>query len=150
MRAAGARSKLAPGAEIRSMRAMPDVPERSWNWLLALLALLLLPALALGRLGLTFDRAWLFGGWAVLSLVTFSVHVTDKGQAKAGGGRVPEALLHGLEALGGWPGAFIAQRVVRHKNAKFSYQVWFWVIVAMHEVVALDFLLGWQLWRWLT
>lgn len=121
-----------------------------WNWLLALLALLLLPALALGRLGLTFDRAWLFGGWAALSLVTFSTYVADKGRAQAGGGRVPEALLHLLELLGGWPGAFVAQRVVRHKNAKPAYQIVFWLIVTAHELVALDYLLGWSLWRWLT
>lgn len=144
------RSKLAPGREIRSMPAMPDAPQRSWNWLLALLALLLLPTLALGRLGLIWPRAWLFGGAALLSLVTFSVYVTDKGRAKAGGGRVPEVWLHLLEALGGWPGAFVAQHVVRHKNAKLSYQVAFWVIVAAHQVVALDYLLGWQLWDWLT
>ncbi len=143
-------SKLAPRAEIRSIARMSETPVRSWNWLLALLALLLLPALALGRLGLHFDRAWLFGGWAALSLVTFSVYVTDKGQAKASGGRVPEALLHLLEALGGWPGAFVAQQVVRHKNAKFGYQVAFWIIVALHQVVALDYLLGWQIWHWLT
>ncbi|MBA4138758.1 MAG: DUF1294 domain-containing protein [Opitutus sp.] len=117
----------------------------SWNWLLALLALLLLPALALGRLGLSFDRAWLFSAAGALSLATFALYAADKGRAKAGGARVPEIVLHALELLGGWPGALIAQQTVRHKNAKAGYQVWFWAIVMLHQLVALDYLLGWPI-----
>lgn len=123
---------------------------RTWNWTLALLGLLLLPTLALGRLGLRVNPAWLFIGAAALSVATFLVYLADKSRAQAKDWRVPEAVLHSLELLGGWPGAFLAQHLVRHKNAKFSYQVWFWVIVAAHQVLALDYLLGWQLWNWLT
>lgn len=118
---------------------------RSWNWLLALLALLLLPALALGRLGLIVDRSWLLIGAAALSFATFLTYAADKSRAKTNDSRVPEFVLHALELLGGWPGAFVAQQTVRHKNAKLSYQFWFWTIVALHQLVAVDYLLGWPL-----
>jgi len=48
-----------------------------------------------------------------------------------------------LRMLGGWPGAFLAQRVFRHKTSKLSYQVVFWAIVLVYQLVALDYLTGW-------
>ena len=38
-------------------------------------------------------------------------------------GEFQNKTLHWLEFLGGWPGALIAQRVIRHKNKKTSFQV---------------------------
>jgi len=70
--------------------------------------------------------------YGVMSVVTLIAYVLDKRAARDGRRRTPEAVLHGLELLGGWPGAFLAQRVVRHKNAKVGYQVVFWMIVAVH------------------
>ncbi len=49
-----------------------------------------------------------------------------------------------LELIGGWPGAFLAQRVFRHKISKRSYQVEFWIIVLLHQFLALDSLFGWR------
>lgn len=119
----------------------------NWDWVPGGLALLLLPALAWGRIGLSVDRAGLAVAAGGLSLITFSVYGADKRWAGKGAGRVPEWLLHTLEAAGGWPGAFVAQRVWRHKNAKASYQAFFWSIVIVHQVLALDYLLGWRLAR---
>lgn len=119
----------------------------NWNWLLGLLVLLLLPVLALGRVGLSVDRAGLFVAAGGLSLVTFSLYGADKRRARNGAWRVPEWGLHALEATGGWPGAFLGQRVWRHKNAKFGYQLFFWTIVTVHQLVALDYLLGWPMVR---
>lgn len=124
--------------------------ERSWNWLLALLALLLLPSLALGRLGLTVNRTWLFVGAGAISVFTFLLYAADKDRARTGNLRVPELVLHACAALGGWPGAFAAQQTLRHKNAKLSFQLLFWAIVAVHQLAALDYLLGWAIWHWLT
>lgn len=124
---------------------MPEPKERTWNWTLALLALLVLPALALARMGLVFNRTWLFVAAGSLSVATFFVYYADKRRAESKDQRVPESVLHGLELLGGWPGAFAAQHLVRHKNAKLRYQFWFWVIVAGHQLVALDYLLGWAM-----
>lgn len=39
--------------------------------------------------------------------------------------RVPEITLHVLGLLCGWPGALIAQRALRHKSRKRSFQVVF-------------------------
>jgi uncharacterized membrane protein YsdA (DUF1294 family) len=61
--------------------------------------------------------------------------------------RVPEARLHLLEILGGWPGAFLAQRRLRHKCSKGSYQVVFWLIVLAYQFAAFDSLNNWQLSR---
>jgi uncharacterized membrane protein YsdA (DUF1294 family) len=72
------------------------------------------------------------GVYGLMSLFTFVAYVLDKRAARLGRPRTPEATLHVLELLGGWPGAFLAQRLIRHKNAKVGYQVVFWLIVAGH------------------
>ncbi|MBA3849233.1 MAG: DUF1294 domain-containing protein [Opitutus sp.] len=121
-----------------------EEPPPHWNWLLALLVL---PALALGRLGLHVDRGWLFLGAGALSLLTFAVYAADKRAAKSAAGRVPESVLHLLELLGGWPGAWVAQRVVRHKGAKLRHRPVFRLIVLAHQLMALDYLPGWPMLR---
>jgi len=78
-------------------------------------------------------------------VLTFFMYRSDKQSAIAGEWRVPEAMLHFFELVGGWPGAFLAQRIVRHKISKTSYQLLFWAIVLIHQFVALDFVLGWRL-----
>ena len=70
--------------------------------------------------------------YAVVSVIAFVTYALDKRAARLGRPRTPEATLHILELLGGWPGALLAQRLIRHKNAKTSYQVVFWLIVAVH------------------
>ena len=83
--------------------------------------------------------AGLYGG---VSLVTFIAYGLDKRAAKRGRSRIPEAWLHGLELLGGWPGAFVGQRLFRHKTRKTSYQIVFWLIGALHVA-------AWAAWIWL-
>ncbi len=70
--------------------------------------------------------------YGVMSAITFIAYVIDKRAARREQRRTPEATLHAMELLGGWPGAFLAQRVVRHKNAKVSYQIVYWLIVVIH------------------
>ena len=116
----------------------------AWPGNLLLFALLLVaPAWALYRgLGpsfVTYAAGWL----TAISLLSFAVYGFDKRRAAAAGERTPEAVLHLLELLGGWPGAFLAQRVFRHKTAKVPFQIIFWFIVLLYQAVALDYLMGW-------
>jgi uncharacterized membrane protein YsdA (DUF1294 family) len=84
-----------------------------------------------------------FAATLLFSLIAFGTFAVDKYRAGTGGRRVPEAVLHTLELLGGWPGSLLAQRTFRHKNRKIAYQAVFWVIVAVHVV-----LLAWLAWLW--
>jgi uncharacterized membrane protein YsdA (DUF1294 family) len=47
------------------------------------------------------------------------------------------------------PGAYLAQRRLRHKSSKRSYQVVFWLIVLGYQLVAVDSLRDGQLIRML-
>lgn len=70
---------------------------------------------------------------------------SDKRRAQAGEWRIPEFTLHFAELAGGWPGAFLAQRIFRHKTSKISYRIVFWLIVLLHQYIALDSLMNWRL-----
>ena len=48
------------------------------------------------------------------------------------------------ELLGGWPAAFLAQRRLRHKCSKSSYQFVFWLIVFAWQFAAFDSLQNWK------
>lgn len=108
-----------------------------------LAALLVAPALALASLVHAIDPWLLIGLPVAVSLFTYAVQRNDKTRAEAGAWRIPEATLHLCELLGGWPGAFLAQRQVRHKVSKPSYQFIFWAIVLLHQFLAVDSLRAW-------
>ena len=76
--------------------------------------------------------------YILMSALAFVMYWLDKRRAARRGWRVSERTLHTIELLGGWPGAWIAQRVFRHKWQKTQYLVVFWMIVAAH-------VLGWVL-----
>lgn len=113
--------------------------------LLALSLLLVAPIWALTRISAGVDLRVIAGLAVGCSLLTFFAYRHDKRQAEAGEWRVPEATLQGLALVGGWPGAFLAQRTLRHKTAKLSFQFTFWLIVLAYQYVAIDSLLDWQL-----
>ncbi|MEM1110100.1 MAG: DUF1294 domain-containing protein [Planctomycetota bacterium] len=68
----------------------------------------------------------------VLSVATFITFAWDKRRALKNGWRVRERTLHTLELLGGWPGALLGMRWLRHKSIKKSYRLVFGVMVALH------------------
>lgn len=104
--------------------------------------LLVLPALALYRSGV--DWRWA-GGYAVLvSAASYTSYAVDKRRARQQEWRISEAVLHVTELLGGWPGAFLAQRRLRHKVSKRGYQLAFWLIVLAYQFAAFDSLQNWQ------
>lgn len=81
----------------------------------------------------------------VVSAITYAMYAHDKKCAVSKEWRVPEKSLHLAELLGGWPGAFVAQRKLRHKCSKGTYQVAFWLIVVLHQVAALDVMMDHRL-----
>lgn len=75
------------------------------------------------------------------SVVTFVFYAFDKAAARQSQWRTPETTLHVLGLLGGWPGALMAQRLLRHKSSKRSFQIVFWITVVLHGSVV-----GWLMW----
>ncbi len=67
-----------------------------------------------------------------LSIVTFHAYAIDKRAAKQERRRTPESTLHLLGLAGGWPGALLAQQLMRHKTAKSSFVAMFWLTVALN------------------
>jgi uncharacterized membrane protein YsdA (DUF1294 family)/cold shock CspA family protein len=76
--------------------------------------------------------------YGVVSILTFLVYWFDKSAARHGRWRTKESSLLLLGLAGGWPGAVVAQRVLRHKSRKQQFQVAFWGTVVMNCVA-----LGW-------
>lgn len=74
------------------------------------------------------------GLYSCAAPVTFAAYYWDKRQAVLQGYRIPERTLHLLELFGGWPTAFIAQRVLRHKCKKLRYQIVYFAIVVLHSL----------------
>ena len=112
----------------------------NWRHVVTVVVLLALPAAAAPRMA-----EWLSPWWiALCAVITSGLAVLnlwlDKRFAITARSRVPEATLHLLELTGGWPGSFVAQRVFRHKISKRGYQVLFWLIVAIYQLLALDLL----------
>jgi uncharacterized membrane protein YsdA (DUF1294 family)/cold shock CspA family protein len=99
------------------------------------LELLLVPAFAL--LVLVSHLAWglpqpLWSAFTGLSLATFLVYWMDKRASVKGRARVSERTLHALALAGGWPGALLAQHLLRHKTRKPAFLRFFWLTVCLN------------------
>ena len=75
--------------------------------------------------------AWLL----VISLVTFLTYGYDKLIAGSGRTRVPERMLLALAFAGGTLGALVGMWLFRHKTAKASFRLKFWLVVAAQIAV---------------
>lgn len=67
-----------------------------------------------------------------LSLITYFTYAFDKSKAKRQAWRISEGTLHLLALVGGWPGAALAQQLLRHKSSKRDFRVVFWLTVIMN------------------
>lgn len=70
--------------------------------------------------------------YLAVSTFTFLVYAKDKWAARTYRWRTKESTLHTLAFVGGWPGALIAQQVLRHKSQKNSFQFVFWATVVFN------------------
>lgn len=82
---------------------------------------------AIGKLPLL-----VLGLYLGLSAVAFIAYAVDKSAARKNARRTPENTLHLLGLAGGWPGALVAQGLLRHKSSKRSFQMAFWLTVAVN------------------
>jgi uncharacterized membrane protein YsdA (DUF1294 family)/cold shock CspA family protein len=62
----------------------------------------------------------------------YLVYFLDKVAALKGMRRTPESRLHLVSLIGGWPGAMLAQRNLRHKTQKRSFQTTYWTTVVLN------------------
>jgi uncharacterized membrane protein YsdA (DUF1294 family) len=67
--------------------------------------------------------------YAGASALCFAFYAIDKSAARAGRERISESMLLSLGFVGGWPGAIVAQQLFRHKTAKRSFRIRFWLSV---------------------
>lgn len=108
------------------------------KWLL-FAALCLMPGIGATQM------AWRGESWGaalmypLMSGVCALMYWRDKQQARAQAQRISERTLHVIELLGGWPGALVAQQLVRHKTRKLSFQAVFWGIVLLHQALWIDY-----------
>jgi uncharacterized membrane protein YsdA (DUF1294 family) len=64
--------------------------------------------------------------------VTFMAYALDKSAAQRGTWRTKETTLHLLALVGGWPGALLAQQLLRHKSSKTQFRHVFWATVLIN------------------
>lgn len=69
---------------------------------------------------------------ALASAVAYIAYALDKDAAQRGRWRIAESTLHLFELVGGWPGALLAQHLMRHKTRKASCRFGFWCMVTLH------------------
>ncbi|MCC6302055.1 MAG: cold shock and DUF1294 domain-containing protein [Gammaproteobacteria bacterium] len=79
-------------------------------------------------------RLFVLGIYAVASIVAFLAYCIDKDAAGQGEWRIQESTLHMFALFYGWPGAFLAQRIVRHKTKKEEFQRVFIATVLINVV----------------
>lgn len=78
---------------------------------------------------------WVAALYLAASAISFLVYAIDKSAAVAGRWRVSEGTLHMLGLIGGWPGAIVAQQVLRHKSNKAEFRSAFWGSVVVNVVL---------------
>lgn len=74
----------------------------------------------------------LFMLYIATSIVSFIAYALDKSASRKGAWRTQESTLHLLALAGGWPGALVAQQVLRHKTRKQSFRVVYWATVLIN------------------
>jgi len=100
-------------------------------------------AVAIMALLIFFTHWNLFIDWIVAaSVVTFFMYGFDKAQAKNGGWRVPEIVLHLLALAGGFLGGWAGMFVFRHKTRHPAF-----LVVLIISTIVYLFLFYWFLGR---
>lgn len=94
--------------------------------------LLLFAALCLALAVFASPPLWAAPAYLGMSVLTFVAYAIDKSAAGRGAWRTKESSLHILSLFGGWPGALLAQRALRHKTKKESFRSTWWLTVILN------------------
>lgn len=78
---------------------------------------------------------WVLVVYLLLSVMTFAAYAADKSAAQRRLWRTSEVSLHWLALLGGWPGAMVAQQMLRHKTSKQAFRTVYWGTVILNCAV---------------
>lgn len=70
---------------------------------------------------------WYYIG--IINLLSGFIFAFDKQAAIKGRRRIPERTLHILEMLGGVFANLLLMYTLHHKNRKFSYWIWTWLVM---------------------
>lgn len=92
-----------------------------------LFCLVVIATVLRGRLPLA-----ILGLYAAASCITFIAYAIDKSSAQNNRWRTQESTLHLFGLVGGWPGALLAQKLLRHKSKKEEFQTVYWVTVVIN------------------
>lgn len=117
-------SFIGPGAILVAMGALFGLLA-AWAWAHPTMA---------AAWGLSSHRPgpWVAAWFVIASIVSFAIHAIDKQAALRGGQRVSERSLLLSAAAGGWPGAALAQQLLRHKTRKTSFRLAFAGAIALN------------------
>jgi uncharacterized membrane protein YsdA (DUF1294 family)/cold shock CspA family protein len=111
----------------RSVEARPSGASMGALSFAALFFVLLLGAAVAGKLPPAAP-----GLSVAASIVAFLLYARDKSAAQRKQWRTPESTLHIVALVGGWPGALLAQRVLRHKSKKPGFRIVFRATVVLN------------------
>jgi uncharacterized membrane protein YsdA (DUF1294 family)/cold shock CspA family protein len=89
--------------------------------------ILILVSFELGKLDVA-----VFGTYVIASAIAYCAYALDKSAAKKDQWRIKESTLHFFALVGGWPGALLAQKILRHKSKKQSFRTIFWITVILN------------------
>jgi len=68
----------------------------------------------------------------IFGLITFFLYAKDKQASRTNSWRVSENTLHLVSLLGGWTGATLAQKYLRHKTKKKIFQTLFIITIFLN------------------
>lgn len=94
------------------------------------LASLFLVSITFTFLFISFSQGIVIAYW-LMSLVTFTLYAVDKNKSIKGKWRIQESTLHIFSIFGGWPGAALAQQILRHKSQKHLLDLFFGVLLLL-------------------
>ena len=95
--------------------------------MVGLFVVFLAASIVMGKLPLAIP-----GLYVALSGVAFLAYAMDKSAARRGAWRMSESTLHVLALIGGWPGALVAQEVLRHKSQKQPFKTILWLTAGLN------------------